>query len=89
VSIMVDTFGTGTIPDPKLEAVVREVFDLTPRGIIEALGLRSPIYRPTAAYGHFGRCAEAGTVGTQTVRFFSWEDTSMAARLRECAQRAA
>jgi len=89
VSIMVDTFGTGTLPDPALEAAVREVFDLTPGGIIEALGLRSPIYRPTAAYGHFGRSAEAGTVGRQAVHFFSWEDTGMAARLRECAQRAA
>jgi S-adenosylmethionine synthetase len=89
VSIMVETFGTGVVPEARLEAAVREVFDLTPGGIIEALGLRSPIYRPTAAYGHFGRASGTGTVGGQAVRFFSWEETGMAARLREAAQRAA
>jgi S-adenosylmethionine synthetase len=89
VSIMVETFGTGVLPEARLEAAVREVFDLTPGGIIEALGLRSPIYRPTAAYGHFGRASGTGTVGGQAVRFFSWEETGMAARLREAAQRAA
>ena len=55
VSIMVDTFGTGALPDERLESMVREVFDLTPRGIISALKLKRPIYRQTAAYGHFGR----------------------------------
>ena len=55
VSVMVQTFGTGTVPDAQLEAAVREVFDLTPRGIITALKLRKPIYSATAAYGHFGR----------------------------------
>jgi S-adenosylmethionine synthetase len=89
VSIMIDTFGTGEVPEPVLADAVREVFDLTPSGIIKALGLRAPIYRPTAAYGHFGRTSEAGTVGGRPVRYFSWEDTSMAARLRELVQRAA
>jgi S-adenosylmethionine synthetase len=89
VSIMVDTFGTGKLPEPALERAVREVFDLTPGGIIQRLGLRSPIYRPTAAYGHFGREAAKGTVGGQSVNYFSWEETSMAAALRDAAQRAA
>jgi S-adenosylmethionine synthetase len=89
VSIMVDTFGTSDVPGPALEGAVREVFDLTPGGIIKALALRAPIYRPTAAYGHFGRAPEQGTVGGRPVRYFSWEDTSLAARLRELVQRAA
>jgi S-adenosylmethionine synthetase len=89
VSIMVDTFGTGLLPEHALERAVREVFDLTPRGIIQRLGLHSPIYRPTAAYGHFGRETTAGTVGGQPVKYFSWEDPSMVAVLRDAAQRAA
>jgi S-adenosylmethionine synthetase len=52
---MVDTRGTGQVPDEALVDAVREVFDLTPLGIIESLGLRRPIYRRTAVYGHFGR----------------------------------
>ncbi len=55
VSVMVDTFGTGTVADEVLEAAVRRVFDLRPSAIIERFGLRRPIYRQTAAYGHFGR----------------------------------
>jgi S-adenosylmethionine synthetase len=55
VSLLIDTFGTGSVPDQRLEAVVRATFDLTPRGIIESLALRRPIYRQSAAYGHFGR----------------------------------
>jgi S-adenosylmethionine synthetase len=55
VSIMVDTFGSGVIPDERLTKVVREVFPLTPRGIIKELDLLRPIYRITASYGHFGR----------------------------------
>lgn len=89
VSIMVDTFGTGQLPEALLERAVREVFDLTPGGIIQALVLRSPIYRRTAAYGHFGRDPEDGIVGGQAVKYFSWEDTGMAAALRDAAQRAA
>ena len=54
-SIMVDTFGTGKLSDEKLIAIIRESFDLRPAGIIKMLDLRRPIYRQTAAYGHFGR----------------------------------
>jgi len=66
VSIMVDTFGTGKVSDDKLTSLVRRHFDLTPRGIIETLKLRRPIYQKTAAYGHFGRSD------------FAWEKTNMA-----------
>ena len=55
VSVMVDTFGTGTVSEERIEKAVGEVFDLTPAGIIETLGLRRPIFAQTAAYGHFGR----------------------------------
>ena len=55
VSVMVDSFGTGTIPDEQMTDLIRAIFSLTPRGIIETLDLRRPIYRPTAAFGHFGR----------------------------------
>ena len=70
VSILVDSHGTGSVADDLLEAAVRTVFDLTPRSIIEALGLRRPIYRQTATYGHFGRSA------------FSWEQTDAVERLK-------
>jgi len=66
VSIMVDTFGTGKVSDDKLTSLVRKHFDLTPKGIIEHLKLRRPIYRKTAAYGHFGRAD------------FAWEKTDKA-----------
>jgi S-adenosylmethionine synthetase len=55
VSISIDTFGTGQLPDSEIEKLVRKTFDLTPTGIITSLDLRRPIYRQTAAYGHFGR----------------------------------
>ncbi len=71
VSIMVHTFGTGAVPDARLESAVREVFDLTPGGIIKALDLRKPIYSPTAAYGHFGR----KPFSRGGLRFFPWEQT--------------
>ena len=54
-SIMVDTFGTGVLEDDKLVEIIRENFDLRPAGIIQMLDLRRPIYKQTAAYGHFGR----------------------------------
>ena len=75
VSVMVDTFGTGQVPDARLEKAVREVFDLTPRGIIRALKLKKPIYSPTAAYGHFGRRPYAARVGeaARKTDFFTWE----------------
>jgi len=55
VSVMVETFGTGKQSDEALELLVREQFDLTPKGIIDTLNLKRPIYAQTAAYGHFGR----------------------------------
>jgi S-adenosylmethionine synthetase len=71
VSVNVDTFGTGKISSERLVKLVRENFDLTPKGIIETLDLRKPIYRKTAAYGHFGR----ENMG------FTWEKTDKAAIL--------
>lgn len=55
VSVLVDTYGTGVVADDRLAEIVQQVFDLRPSGIIRALDLRRPIYRQTAAYGHFGR----------------------------------
>jgi S-adenosylmethionine synthetase len=75
VSIMVDTFGTGALPDRRLEMIVGEVFDLTPKGIIHALHLKQPMYGPTAAYGHFGRKPATGKVEGRKVDFFTWERT--------------
>jgi S-adenosylmethionine synthetase len=76
VSVLVDTFGTGKIDESKLVALVRKNFSLTPKGIIEALQLRRPIYRKTAAYGHFGRINEPD---------FTWEATDKADTLRQQA----
>jgi S-adenosylmethionine synthetase len=75
VSIHVDTFGTGSIPDRRIVELVRAHFDLRPKGIIQMLDLLKPIYLRTAAYGHFGR-EEPG---------FTWERTDKAASLREAA----
>jgi S-adenosylmethionine synthetase len=75
VSIMVDTFGTGTIADEKMVPLVREHFGLKPREIIESLDLRRPVYLPTAAYGHFGRSGPG----------FTWEKTDKAEALRRAA----
>ena len=74
-SISVNTFGTGKVDDDKIAALVREHFDLRPRGIIEMLDLRKPIYRATASYGHFGREDEA----------FTWEKTDKADALKAAA----
>jgi len=75
VSVLVETFGTGKISEGKLTELVRKNFSLTPKTIIEGLNLRRPIYRQTAAYGHFGR----------TEPDFTWEATDKAARLAEQA----
>ena len=72
VSVLIDTFGTGQVSDEKISELVRAHFKLTPRGIIEMLDLRRPIYRKTAAFGHFGR----------TEPEFTWERTDKAAALR-------
>jgi len=79
VSVMVDTAGTGVIPDERLTKVVREVFPLTPRGIIEELDLLKPIYRITASYGHFGR----------SERDFRWESLHHVPALKAAAAKRA
>jgi S-adenosylmethionine synthetase len=76
VSVRVDTFGTGKIAESRLIELVRENFMLTPKGIIESLNLRRPIFQQTAAYGHFGRTGDA----------FTWEATDKAAALKTGAQ---
>jgi S-adenosylmethionine synthetase len=76
VSIHVNTFGTGKIEDYRLDELVRENFSLTPAGMIQHLKLRRPVYRATAAFGHFGRTGEG----------FTWEQTDKADALREAAQ---
>jgi S-adenosylmethionine synthetase len=73
VSVMADTFGTGVIPDSQITELIRANFKLTPKGIIETLDLRRPIYRPTAAYGHFGRTGPG----------FTWEKTDKADAIRK------
>jgi S-adenosylmethionine synthetase len=78
VSVLVDTFGTGTVDEDKLEALVRANFSLTPKGIIDSLNLRRPIYKATAAYGHFGR-EDKG---------FTWEKTDKAAALKAGVEKA-
>ena len=82
VSVMVDTFGTGTVSDSVITRAVNEVFDLTPKGIITALDLRKPIYGPTAAYGHFGRTPEKIGRGRNAATLFTWERTDRAAALK-------
>jgi S-adenosylmethionine synthetase len=75
VSVMVNTFGTGAIPDARFTELVRKNFKLTPAGIIESLNLRRPIYRKTAAFGHFGRTDDT----------FTWEKTDKAEALKDQA----
>lgn len=73
VSIMIDTFGTGKVPEDRIEAKVRKVFDMRPAGIIKTLNLKRPIYQRTAAYGHFGRNESE----------FTWEKTDNSPLLLE------
>src|SRR5436853_4355727 len=75
VSVMAETFGTAAIPEEKITALIREFFALTPKAIIETLDLRRPIYKATAAYGHFGRSGPG----------FTWERTDRADALRKAA----
>ncbi|HYW08729.1 MAG TPA: methionine adenosyltransferase [Longimicrobium sp.] len=84
VSVRVDTFGTNQVDEEAIERALGEVFDFTPRAIIEALQLRAPIYRPTAAYGHFGReSVQAGNGKPMTL--FTWERTDRVDDLRTAA----
>ena len=82
VSVRVDTFGTGNVADEAIARGVREVFDFRPGRIIEELQLRNPIYRATAAYGHFGRAVEKRKVNGREVTLFPWEDVGRADALR-------
>jgi S-adenosylmethionine synthetase len=75
VSVAVNTYGTGAVSDDRLVELIREIFPLTPRGMIDYLKLRRPVYRATAAFGHFGRTEEG----------FTWEATNQAEALRERA----
>jgi S-adenosylmethionine synthetase len=86
VSIYVDTFGTGTIPDQDIALAVAEVFDFRPRAIIDSLKLDRPIFKPTAAYGHFGRTPEEKAVGGRTVELFPWERSDRVDDLRTAAR---
>ncbi len=79
VSVLVDTMGTGQIPDEQIAGIVREVFDFRPRSIIETLQLQRPIFRDTSAYGHFGR----------DLPTFTWERCDRAETLRKLAEQAA
>jgi S-adenosylmethionine synthetase len=69
VSLLIDTFDTGVVPDQKLSSTLRELFDFRPAAIIKTLELKRPIYRATAAYGHFGRIPNNG--------LFPWERIDM------------
>ena len=73
VAVMVDTFGTGVVPEEVISNAIREIFDLTPAGIIRTLDLLRPIYKTTAAYGHFG----------QLCKNFSWEKTDRTEELKK------
>ncbi|HZW06223.1 MAG TPA: methionine adenosyltransferase [Phycisphaerales bacterium] len=81
-SIYVDTFGTAAVDEEKLSKAVAKVFKLTPRGIIETLGLRTPIYGQTARHGHFGREPGTITYGKKKFNTFAWEKTDKAAALK-------
>jgi S-adenosylmethionine synthetase len=75
VSVMAETFGTASVSEEKITSLIREHFSLTPKGIIDTLDLRRPIYKATAAYGHFGRTGPG----------FTWERTDRAGALRKAA----
>jgi S-adenosylmethionine synthetase len=77
VSVLVDTFGTGSISETAIAKIVQDVFNLTPKGIIQTLDLKRPIYRSTASYGHFGRTPEDG--------HFTWEKTDRVEDLKKAA----
>ena len=83
VSIHVETFGTGVIADAAIEDLVREHFDLRPKGIIQSLDLLRPIYAATAAYGHFGRTPRKGPQGST---LFSWERTDRVEALKKAVK---
>ena len=86
VSVMVDTFGTNSVDERKIMHAVAATFDLTPKGIIDALDLRKPIYGPTAAYGHFGRTPAKVERHGRKVSLFNWERTDKVAELKRAVR---
>jgi len=89
VSIRIDSFGTGSAGEETIARALREVFDFRPGHIIEELQLRQPIYRPTAAYGHFGRLPESRWIDGREFQLFPWERTDRAEALRSAVDRQA
>ncbi|PAU77843.1 methionine adenosyltransferase [Halovibrio salipaludis] len=85
-SISINTFGTGKMDDRKIEQLVRKTFDLRPYALTKQLDLLHPMYRDTAAYGHFGRKPEQKTVNGQTFTTFPWEKTDKAEELKAAAK---
>jgi S-adenosylmethionine synthetase len=79
-SVLIDCQGTAKADEEKISGAVRELFVMTPKGIIESLGLRNPIYSPTARHGHFGRTAEKSADG---FNLFTWEKTDKAEALKK------
>lgn len=94
VSVRVDTFGTGAVPDTEITRAIKSCFDLTPKGIMESLELRKPIYSATSAYGHFGRKPEKvafrtsgdGDARTVNATTFTWERTNKVAELQRAVR---
>jgi S-adenosylmethionine synthetase len=86
VSIMIETFGTGHFPEAAITRAVRDVFDLTPAGIISSLDLRKPIFSATSSYGHFGRAPERVGSGKRAMTRFSWERTDKVGDLRRAVR---
>ena len=86
VAIHVDTFGTAKVSEETIERALREVFDFRPRAIIEALGLKNPIYRATAAYGHFGRLPARQRNNGREIKLFGWEETDKVNDLKTAAK---
>ncbi|GLK87016.1 methionine adenosyltransferase [Pseudomonas turukhanskensis] len=84
-SVSINTFGTNKVSEDKIIQLVRDTFDLRPYAITKMLDLLHPMYRPTAAYGHFGRTPEQLTVGDDTFTTFTWEKTDKAEQLRTAA----
>ncbi|MEM7682558.1 MAG: methionine adenosyltransferase [Planctomycetota bacterium] len=86
-SIHIDSYETSALPDAELGRIIRKTFPLTPRGILDHLGLRAPIFSPTAAHGHFGRTPGKVTVGGKSYETFTWEKTDRVEALRKAARR--
>ena len=82
VQVWVESFGTGCVPDRHLSAAVHAVFDFRPASIMRDLGLRAPVFGPTAAYGHFGRAPASTKAWGRDLSLFAWERTDRVDDLR-------